>query len=963
MSTHQDKRLIEDFLPIKEISKVSAREKSIRQGHISTLHLWWARRPLVACRAAVYASLVPAPKEKNGRGPKSTFIKNLCTYPANPNEIKKAIGYIYSAHAERLSKELGKEITAKDIEEGKAEKPKILDMFAGGGSIPLEALRLGCDAYAVELNPVAHIIELATLVYPQKYGSKLVDEVEKWGKWIIEKAKEEIGDLYPDLKIEKDFVKVSEQGELFMHKPKQGLLKVIDSLRPVAYLWTRTVKCTACGAVVPLVRQTWLCKKEGKYIALKVSTDKENKIPKFTVVEAKTTIEKGVTKRIESEKEAIEEFGFDPAKFSRGGNASCVFCGNTATSDYIKKEGQAKRIDKQLMAVVCTKQGQKGKIYLGIRDLELGIGKFNSQFPIPNPQIIPDENEIWKKIERLCEETGLSVPEEGMDTNDPTTVAGRGFGISKWYELFTPRQLLALLTFTKWVRRAYEEMKKEGCEEELAKGITTYFASSISKMADYEGTFCQWLVQTEAVAHIFARQALPMLWDFAELNPLGEAGSNSYSILEAIIEAIKSCNNISKFAEIIRTSATELPYDDNSFDAIITDPPYYDNISYATLSDFFYVWLKRSIGHLYPEHFSGELTPKKKEIVMDSKRLGGKEKAKQFYEDMMFQSLKEGWRVLKPDCPLIMVYAHKTTAGWSTLVEALRKTGFIIQEAWPVHTERPGRLLEIGASALASSIFLCARKREKGKVGSYEDEVYPQLEEIVQERVNTLFSEGITGADLVIACVGAGLKAFTQFERVEYANGEEVTSEKFLHIVEGLVLETILEKLFGISRKGVSDVDAQTRFYVLWRYTYGRIEVDSGEAIVFAIPQRVELDGPLGLSSGKTPLLEKKKNKYRLRDYSERGMDEKLGLDGKPTIDVLHRILYLLENQVYKIPEYLMNARPNYDLLKLTAQALAGTTLAGSKELIATTSDEKSMLSRLLANWKSIISEDIFSRR
>lgn len=278
-------------------------------------------------------------------------------------------------------------------------------------------------------------------------------------------------------------------------------------------------------------------------------------------------------------------------------------------------------------------------------------------------------------------------------------------------------------------------------------------------------------------------------------------------------------------------------------------------------------------------------------------------------------------------------------------------------------TEQPERLRAQRSSALASSIFLVARKREKGKIGSYENEVYPQLEEIVKERVNTLFSEGITGADLVIACVGAGLKAFTQFERVEYANGEEVASEKYLHIVESLVLETILEKLFGISRKGVSDVDAETRFYVLWRYTYGRMEVDSGEAILFAYPQGVELGGPMGLSSGRTPLLEKKKNKYRLMDYSERGMDEKLGLDGKPTIDVLHRILWLLENQAYKIPEYLAQAMPNYGLLKLTAQALAGTQLGGSQELIATTSDEKSVLSKLLANWKSIISEETLFRR
>lgn len=913
-----ERRLIEDFLPIKEISKESAREKSIRQGHISTLHLWWARRPLVACRAAVYASLVSAPREKNGRGPKSSFIQKLCKYPADPYTVKEAIKHIYEAHAQRLSEELGKVITAKDIEEGRAPKPKVLDMFAGGGSIPLESLRLGCDAYAVELNPVAYIILLATLVYPQKYGKKLVEEVEKWGKWIIEKAKDEIGDLYKPIPDPKGY----------------------GNLTPVAYLWTRTVKCKnpACGATVPLVRQTWLCKKQGRYIALKVTQDIENKKPNFSVISSYA----------KTEKEAIEHFGFDPGRFSRGGNAACIFCGTVATSDYVKQEGQAKRMDKQLMAVVCTKEGKTGKIYLSPEE-------------VPE-YVIPDEKEIWERINKLCEETGLTIPDEDMDTNDPTTVAGRGFGISKWYELFTPRQLLALLTFTKWIRNLEKKIRNIEYERNFIGAITSILGMNLNRVSDYNSTFCQWRNNLETVGHTFSRQAIGMLWDFAEANPVYGTSGTWKGMLKQQIMILNSLTSLIVSQEVSRQSATELYYNNEFFDVIITDPPYYDNISYATLSDFFYVWLKRSIGHLYPEHFSGELTPKKKEIVADTKRHGSKDKAKKFYEEMMEQALKEAWRVLKPNCPLVLIYAHKTTAGWSTLVEALRKIGFIIQEAWPFETEMAVRLIAKGTSALASSIFLVAHKREKGRVGSYENEVFPQLEEIVKERVNTLFAQGITGADLVIACVGAGLKAFTQFERVEYANGEEVSSEKYLHIVEGLVLETILEKLFGISRKGVSEIDPKTRFYVLWRYTYGKMEVDSGEAIVFAYPQGVELDGPTGLSSGRNPLLEKKGNKYRLRDYSERGKDEKLGLDGKSTIDVLHRILWLLEKETYKIPEYLTQTMPNYDLLKLTAQALAGTSLSGSEELIATTSDEKSIVSRLLANWRNIITEDTLFR-
>ena len=601
------KRLIEDFLPIREISRESAREKSIRQGHISTLHLWWARRPLVACRAAVYASLVPAPKEKNGRGPKSAFIQRLCKYPPDPSVIKEAIKHIYSAHAERLSKELGKEVTAKDLEEGRTEKPKILDMFAGGGSIPLEALRLGCDAYAIELNPVAHIIELATLVYPQKYGKKLVDEVEKWGGWVIEKAKEELGDLYKPIPDPKGYGK----------------------LTPVAYLWTRTVKCKspACGAVVPLVRQTWLCKKKGKYIALKISPDNETKRPKFSVVQAYAR----------TEKEAIEKFGFNPGKFSRGGNASCVFCGTVATSDYVKKEGQAKRMDKQLMAVVCTKEGQRGKIYLSADD-------------VPE-DLIPDEKEIWRRIEKLCVETGLSVPEEPLIDKSADQLPM--YGMPSYGDMFTPRQLLALLTFTKWVRKAEEEMW-DLYRDDIVKAILLYMGIIINKMARFNCMFSRIVPTKDYIVDIFGRQAIPMTWDFPELNFFHNEETPDW--FGNIVNELSFSSNSAK---VFRTSATELPYPDNSFDAIITDPPYYDNISYAALSDFFYVWLKRSIGHLYPEHFSGELTPKKKEIVADAKRHGSKENAKRFYEDMMFQSLKEAWRVLKPDSPLVMVYAHK----------------------------------------------------------------------------------------------------------------------------------------------------------------------------------------------------------------------------------------------------------------------------------------------------------------
>jgi len=332
---------------------------------------------------------------------------------------------------------------------------------------------------------------------------------------------------------------------------------------------------------------------------------------------------------------------------------------------------------------------------------------------------------------------------------------------------------------------------------------------------------------------------------------------------------------------------------------------------------------------------------------------------------MMAQSFAEANRVLKPAGKMTVVYAHKTTLGWGTLVDALRRTGFSVTEAWPLSTESRGRLRSHDSAALASSIFLVARKRESERTGSYEEEVRPELGQIVRERVDSLWKMGITGADLVIAAVGAGLRAFTRFARVEYANGEEVPAEKFLAEVEGVVLETLLEKIFKVAGQGVAAVDGPSRFYVLWRYTYKTAEMDAGEAIVFTYGQNVELDGPNGLSTGRHALVEKKKGKYRLYDFIQRGDDQKLGLpadDGTPAplIDALHRILWLLENEPRNLNRFLDEAQPDGERLRLLAQVLAGAALEGSRDNgtehgVATTPTEQAALKKLLANWRALV--------
>jgi len=976
-----DRRLIEDYLPIKAISKEASREKSVRKGHISTLHLWWARRPLVACRAAVYGALVPAdqfrpkngpPEKRNslGRANAAKFLERLCKYPGNPQIIKEAERHILEAHAERLTKETGKKVTFEDIEKGRAPRPKVLDMFAGGGAIPLEALRLGCEANALELNPVAHIIELCTLVYPQKYGKSdpnvrgmtgpeneqgektwggLAEEVRYWGNWVLEEVRKEIGDLYPpipdpeykELRPEIEFNNgrwvekgketnaIEEWAGINSNTPK-GYLK------PVAYIWTRTVRCKnpLCGATVPLVRQTWLCKKSGRFVAMKINAPKGEKRPSFQIIEARTQ----------------NGLGFDPSIGSKGGNTTCPFCGSIIDNSYVKEEGWAKRIEYQMMAVVCTGNNRKGKIYMS---------------PDSIFRFIPNKGEILSRIDDLCSQTGLIVPTEPIEAN-PRSMDTQHFGFERWGELFTSRQMITLLTFSAVAGRSEILMNEIGLDDGITRAILTHLSLLVDRVVEYTSSLNRWDNTQQRIVGVYGRQALPMVWDFAELVPIGETVGCWSPMVKAATLAYEVLSTIEQKGIVNRGTSTSLPFPPSFFDAVITDPPYYDNISYSNLSDFFYVWLKQTIGKHYPEHFAANATPKKKEIIAAFYRHGGdKAKSKEAYERMMAQSFKEANRVLKPGGYLVVVYAHKTTLGWSTLVDALRQAGFNVIEAWPLSTEQKQRLIAMNTAALASSIFLVARKLNSIRIGQYEDEVSSELYGIVRERVETLWNMGISGADLVIAAVGAGLRAFTKYERVEYANGEEVPAERFLAEVETVVLETILMRLSReVGTHGrkfnLEGLDPATRFYVLWRYTYKYSVLDAGEAIVFANGTHIELDGPNGLSVGARALLEKKKGKYTLKDYTDRGFDEKLGQmmeDGQPApmVDALQRILWLMDNQPGELPTFLQEAQPNREQMRLVAQALAGPALKGGELGDMSPHAEVSALTKLTANWRSVV--------
>jgi putative DNA methylase len=1028
-----DLRLIEDYLPIEAISKEASREKSVRKGHISTLHLWWARRPLVACRAAVYGALVPADRwvkdvnVKNGDGKDVSALKNgtkrglnrrhakefvtkLCRYPKTDptkkediklkNETEAAIidaqRHILEAHANRLTQELeaakssgkppawvaefkfkGDRVTHDDIVAGRAPRPRVLDMFAGGGAIPLEGLRLGCEAYALDLNPVAHIIQLCTLVYPQKYGKPdpsargmtgpknangeptwggLAAEVRYWGNWILDHVKAEIGDLYP-LIPDPDYKKPSqEDAKAARKKGASGKqLTMVEEndedddaddvvadvpsgfLMPVAYLWSRSVRCKkpGCGANVPLLKQTWLSKREGRFIAMRMVPDEGTKAISFEIVSSDTQ----------------DSLGFDPEAFSKAGNATCPFCGTVADSDYVKAEGTASRIGELPMAVACVRPERKGKLYL----------PWNQ----PTPR-----DRIREEQEKAMDSAGVELISERLEAN-PRSFDIQRYGYTTWKSVFTDRQQAMLMTFASSTIAAAKEIRLICDQEPLSRALQTALAMTCSRLVTQHNAFAFIDSSRETIAGPWGDGKFPMSWDFAEANPLSGVTASYATALKLATNVYSQISARGKAADVQRGSATEIPHADQSIDAVVSDPPYYDSVSYSNLADAFYIWLKRSLRSIYGDHFATELTPKKKEAIAASYRHDNdRQAASQAYECLMEASLAEANRVLKPGGTIAIVYAHKTTLGWSTLVDAMRGARFEIREAWPLHTEMKGGRKKVDRAMLASSIFLVARKRgDNAGVGNYEDDVQPDLQQIVRERVETLWDMGIAGADLVIACVGAGLQAFTRYEKVEYANGEEVPAEKFLAEVEGVVLDTMMGKLFGQDSR-VSSIDVDSRFYVLWRYVYKAAEIEAGEAIVFVMGLHVELDGQNGLSAGRFALVEKKKNKFRVRDYTERGESEKLGLPEEaeggrparnaPLIDVLHRVLWLMDNQPRKLGTFLEEVRPDRERLRLLAQTLAGAALSGKSEedkakLVATTPAEQSALGKLLANWRSLI--------
>lgn len=913
-----DRRLIEELLPVRAISYEATREKLLRRRdfHISMLHLWWARRPLAAARAAVYATLLPADGRIDDVDDLANTMRTLCEWGGDKGVNSDAV-----AVARKLI-----------LEANGGEPPKVLDCFSGGGAIPLEIGRLGGQAYATELNPVAYLISLCTLVYPQTYGPGLADEVEQWGEWLVEQAKAELSDLYPLAPpAPAGSAKTGRRRGVKRQDTDLGLGDSAGPARqPVAYLWTRTMPCPSLGDRphdLHLVRQTWLVKKPGRKVALRPVVDRAAGIVSYEVVEASTD----------------DGLGFDPAAGSTRGSATCRVCGTSVTAKDVKVAGKAGNLGRALMGAAVVTGGRSGKQYLGSTEAV---------------RLVPDDGALASRLKRVIEQTGLTVPDTLLPTKDTLNFKVPLYGMATVGSLFDNRQLVTLLTLCSLVRRAHESMLTAGIDPDRAKAIATYLGMVVDRVADRSSMLCHWDNTRETTANTFPRQALPMVWDYSETCTFSGSSGDVGVAVQQVAKVIRHCADTGRPA-ILRRQSAEEPCLDGPFDAVITDPPYYDNMSYADLSAFFYAWLQRSVGDLHAEHLSAAGPPTRKEIIAAPYRHeGDADAARAWYDDEMAQVFKRRHDELKPGAPLVVVYAHKTYAGWATLVNALRRAGFVIVEAWPLDTEMPTRSVGQGTASLASSIFLVARRRENDDVGQWTD-VQPELSKIVAQRVHDLPAMGVGGDDLVIAAIGAGLRAYTSYASVEMPNGEVLEPEQFLHEVQREVVETILADIFDEPRSGISGVDPVTQLYVMGRFEFGTAWVEFDRANTLARGVGAELAGPAGLLDGPKALFEKDKGLVRLRDHSARGKVATLAesqAGRRPAlIDVLHRLLVLAPTEPQRVRAELRASGADPAQVRLVAQALSGEALERKGE--GTTPGETSAIATLLGAWKRLVED------
>jgi adenine-specific DNA methylase len=631
--------------------------------------------------------------------------------------------------------------------------PTVLDPFAGGGSIPLEAVRLGCRAIANDYNPVAYLILRATCEFPQKYGKRLAEDVERWAKRILERARERIGHLYP---------------------PGQ------DGHPVVGYLWARTAPCSnpTCRAEIPLLRSLLICNKRNKRVALTMQI--EGKDVRFGIAKGSEI------KRTEG------------TMLNRG-DCRCPICGQVTPVEDLRRAGLEGKMGERMVAVIVDTP--EGKDYRPVEPTDLEAfeqaKRLARDVERPSELILP---EITGNDEDIANSTGIRVHLYGMKT---------------WGSLFNPRQLLAMQTFVEELRRALRELERQEPDSDYRQALAAYLGLWVSRIAMRGSNVGIWHTSGEKIEHPFGRQAIPMVWDYPETNPFNEATGGALGQIHWITRFIEHESPppdlICHPADVFCRDGARLPLETESVDVVVTDPPYFDQIAYGDLSDFFYVWLKRGLGDVFPEVFATPLTPKGDEATaLKHRHEGDAHRAEEHFVSKLAECFAEAKRICKPGGIHAVMFAHQSTKAWAALVNALFQAGLTITATYPIETELT-TALKREKSALESSITVICRPREVGAAASFR-QVRREIERVVAESAHRFFEYGFRGADLIVACYGPAVGVFGRYERVERADGTRVEVPELLELAKVSALKAIAGEFQG---------DALSRLYFVWANLYG----------------------------------------------------------------------------------------------------------------------------------------------
>ncbi len=934
-------RLIEFAFPLKQASLDSVHEKNVRHGHISTLHIWPARRPLAACRAALIATLLPDPGDPEkrrelcekigGQVKKVIERKNMPNGSIVEREKEVTEGGILHWYGEPKTKD-EREIVQKqkdDIEWFRQEirkayggrAPRVLDPFAGGGAIPLEAMRLGCEATAIDINPVAWFILKCTLEYPQKLAGQarplpdfilskeefmlaffekakgqtkgeakstyrklqarlgqreperrsreaeqghlfsahdvdiaadLAWHVRAWGQWVLDHARRDLAKYYP---VYAEFQPLK-PGNAYEPQPMQLVplkddgMPDIESLNAefsaaylghklnprwvakptAAYLWARTVTCKNCRATLPLLKTRWLARKGGKRVTLTMTPKPDSYGVEFGI-DAEVSVKGGnAAQRREHDKQV-------GAGTMSGAGAKCPGCGVIMTMEDIRVEGRAGGLGATITTVVVDGPNAK-------------------EYRLPTKHEQNTAGSCDTEVEATFADLPFGRVGEPISTGSIRKggVSITRWGITRWDEVFTSRQLLSLGVFVRAVRRAGSPMRRYGYDDGWLEAVESMLAVAIDRAANYLSTVCIWEPVASEIKQTFLRFALPITWDFAEGNPLSQADrffngavSNVFRVLSNLLPALRGVA-----LPKVRT-ASALASHTAIFDLIVTDPPYYDAIPYADLMDFFYIWLRRSLSGLSPQidsAFSAPLTPKwdhttqDGELIDDESRYGNDSaKSKRAYEDGMARAFARCATALSPDGRLVIVFANKQPDAWETLVSAVIRAGFVVDGSWPIVTEMRGGVRNFNRASLASSVWLVCKKRPATAQPGWDTKVLADMRGNIGVRLREFWDAGIRGPDFVWAATGPALEAYSKHPAVKKTTdpGKLMTVSEFLTHVRRIVVDYVVGQVLSRGHGGDADaaaaerLDEPTAYYLLHRYDFGIEDAPVGAVILYAV--------------------------------------------------------------------------------------------------------------------------------